>query len=90
MQESISFKGSSTNKRPGFQKRPVMVHCSEPARISKVEVRVSNQGAGVKEPRADPRTGRVVTYSYRDFRLVVTVKDKEGRCTGISQTDRPL
>jgi hypothetical protein len=75
----VGNKGSSTNKRPGFQKRPVMVHCSEPAKISKVEVRVSNQGAGVKEPRADPRTGRVVTYSYRDFRLVVTVKDKQGR-----------
>ena len=34
----VGNKVSATNKKPGFQKRGVLVHCSEPAKISKVEV----------------------------------------------------
>ena len=44
-----------------------------------VQVKGANQGPGSKEPKANPRTGRVTTYSYRDFKLVATVKDSEGR-----------
>ena len=44
-----------------------------------VQVKGANQGPGSKEPKANPRTGRVTTYSYRDFRLVATIKDSEGR-----------
>lgn len=75
----VGNKVSATNKKPGFQKRGVLVHCSAPAKISKVEVKGANQGPGSKEPKANPRTGRVTTYSYRDFKLVATVKDSEGR-----------
>ena len=75
----VGNKVSSTNKRPGFQKRPVLVHCSTPARVAKVEVKVANQGPGAKEPKANSKTGRVTTYSYRDFRLITTIKDQEGR-----------
>ena len=34
----VGNKVSATNKKPGFQKRGVLVHCSKPAKISKVEV----------------------------------------------------
>ena len=34
----VGNKVSATNKKPGFQKRGVLVHCSAPAKISKVEV----------------------------------------------------
>ena len=34
----VGNKVSATNKKPGFQKRGVVVHCSPPAKISKVEV----------------------------------------------------
>ena len=34
----VGNKVSATNKRPGFQKRAVLVHCSAPAKISKIEV----------------------------------------------------
>ena len=44
-----------------------------------VQVKGANQGPGSKEPKANPRTGKVTTYSYRDFRLVATIKDSEGR-----------
>ena len=46
-------------------------------RISKVEVKAGEKG--VKEPKASPATGRVLTYSYRDFLLVTTIKDSAGR-----------
>jgi len=75
----VGNKVSSTNLKPGFQRKGVTVYCAEPSRISKVEVRAANQGEGVKEPRANPSTGRVYTYSYRDFQIVPTIKDKEGR-----------
>ena len=31
-------QGRKFSKKPGFQKRGVLVHCSAPAKISKVEV----------------------------------------------------
>ena len=33
----------------------------------------------VKQPIVNPKTNRIMTYSYRDFTIVTTVKDKEGR-----------
>ena len=54
--------------------------CSEPAKISKVDV--ENLGVNnvqVKKPIVNRKTGRILTYSYRDWSLVTTVKDKEGR-----------
>ena len=37
----VGNKVSATNKKPGFQKRGVLVHCSAPAKISKVEVNIT-------------------------------------------------
>ena len=37
----VGNKVSATNKKPGFQKRAVLVHCSPPAKISKVEVNIA-------------------------------------------------
>ena len=73
---SISF---SNCRRPGFQKRSVSVVCSEPGKISKIDVQLPNQGVQPLKAVPNPKTGRIMTYSYRDFKLVVTVKDKEGK-----------
>ena len=56
----------------------MVVHCSALAKVAKLEVKVANQGDGAKEAKAD-RGGRVLTYSYRDFRVTVTIKDLAGR-----------
>ena len=66
-------------RKPGFQRRSVTVFCSEPAKISKVDIMSANQGMEAKKPIGNPKTGRIMVYSYRDFKLVTTVKDKEGR-----------
>ena len=67
-------------RKPTIQRKQIKVICSEPHKISKVEV--ENMGVNniqVKNPIVNPKTGRILTYSYRDFSLVTTVKDKEGR-----------
>jgi len=76
---TVGNKPSTTNKKPGFQRRSVLVFCSEPAKISKIDVQTSQQGQQYKKPIGNPKTGRIMVYSYRDFKLVTTVKDKEGR-----------
>merc|ERR1712013_79677 len=76
---TVGNKPSSTNKKPGFQRRSVLVFCSEPAKISKIDIKTSGQGIQFKKPILNPKTGRIMAYSYRDFELVTTVKDKEGR-----------
>jgi len=76
---TVGNKPSSTNKKPGFQRRSVLVFCSEPAKISKIDIKTSGQGIQFKKPILNPKTGRIMAYSYRDFKLVTTVKDKEGR-----------
>eukprot|EP00090_Calanus_glacialis_P028282 TRINITY_DN45475_c0_g1_i1.p1 TRINITY_DN45475_c0_g1~~TRINITY_DN45475_c0_g1_i1.p1 ORF type:complete len:919 (-),score=251.02 TRINITY_DN45475_c0_g1_i1:238-2994(-) len=76
---TVGNKPSTTNKKPGFQRRSVLVFCSEPAKISKIDIQTSNQGSQFKKPIGNPKTGRIMVYSYRDFKLVTTVKDKEGR-----------
>jgi len=77
---SVGNLESSTNKKPVSQSRKIQVICSEPAKISKVDV--ENFGVNnvqVKKPIVNRKTGRILTYSYRDWSLVTTVKDKEGR-----------
>merc|ERR1712106_711863 len=76
---TVGNKPSTTNKKPGFRRRSVLVFCSEPAKISKIDVQTSQQGQQYKKPIGNPKTGRIMVYSYRDFKLVTTVKDKEGR-----------
>ena len=66
-------------RKPGFQRRSVKVFCSEPGKISKVDIFSVGQSLQIKKPIANPKTGRIMVYSYRDFKLVTTVKDKEGR-----------
>jgi len=77
---AVGNKPSATNKKPGFQRRSVEVHCSVPAKISKIDIfTVGGGGVQIKKPIANPKTGRIMVYSYRDFKLITTVKDKEGR-----------
>ena len=66
-------------RKPGFQRRSVSVFCSEPGKISKIDVVHTNEGVQYKKPILNPKTGRLMVYSYRDFKVITTVKDKEGR-----------
>ena len=71
---------SSTNKKPVTQRKMIRVHCSQPSKISKIDVQHHNvNGIQIKNPIVNKKTGRIMTYSYRDFSLVATVKDTEGR-----------
>jgi len=76
---TVGNKPSATNKKPGFQRRSVSVFCSEPGKISKIDVVHTNDGVQYKKPILNPKTGRLMVYSYRDFKVITTVKDKEGR-----------
>lgn len=68
------------HRRPSASRKVIDVFCSEPAKISKVEIINLNVNMiQIKSPIVNKRTGRIMTYSYRDFNLVTTVKDKEGR-----------
>ena len=54
--------------------------CSEPGKISKVDINHLNVNhIQIKNPIVNKKTGRIMTYSYRDFLVRATVKDKEGR-----------
>ena len=71
---------SSTNKKPVTQRKIIRVICSAPAKISKIDVLHHNvNNIQIKNPIVNKKTGRIMTYSYRDFSLVSTVKDTEGR-----------
>ena len=68
------------HRKPVSQSRKIRIICSQPGKISKIEV--ENFGVNniqVKKPIVNKRTGRITTYNYRDWTLITTVKDKEGR-----------
>ena len=67
-------------RKPSISRKLIQVFCSEPAKISKVDiVNLNVNHIQIKRPILNKKTGRIMTYSYRDFNLVTTVKDKEGR-----------
>ena len=67
-------------RKPTISRKLIEVVCSEPAKISKVDIINLNVNMiQIKRPILNKKTGRIMTYSYRDFNLVTTVKDKEGR-----------
>ena len=68
------------SRKPTNQRKAVKVICSEPGKISKVDIENLNVNMiQIKSPIVNKKTNRLMTYSYRDFRLVATVKDSEGR-----------
>ena len=71
---------SRSRRKPSVSRKLIQVFCSEPAKISKVDiVNLNVNHIQIKRPIVNKKTGRIMTYSYRDFNLVTTVKDKEGR-----------
>ena len=67
-------------RKPTIQRKILQVFCSEPGKISKVDINHLNVNhIQIKNPIVNKKTGRIMTYSYRDFNVVSTVKDKEGR-----------
>ena len=67
-------------RKPIVQKKFIRVVCSQPAKISKIDVVNHNVNmVQIKKPILNKKTGRIMTYSYRDFSLVTTVKDSQGR-----------
>ena len=69
-----------TFRKPTIQRKMVKVICSEPGKISKVDIENLNVNKiQIKFPIVNKKTNRLMTYSYRDFLVRATVKDKEGR-----------
>ena len=68
------------SRKPTIQRKVVKVICSEPGKISKVDIENLNVNMiQIKSPIVNKKTNRLMTYSYRDFLVRATVKDKEGR-----------
>ena len=48
--------------------------------MSKVEIEnIGVNNVQIKKPIVNRKTGRIMTYNYRDWSIVTTVKDNEGR-----------
>ena len=48
--------------------------------MSKVEIEnIGVNNVQIKKPIVNRKTGRIMTYNYRDWSIVTTLKDKEGR-----------
>ena len=67
-------------RKPSKSRKVIQVFCSAPSKISKVDVvNLNVNNIQIKRPIVNKKTGRIMTYGYRDFNLVTTIKDSEGR-----------
>ena len=67
-------------RKPSKSRKVIQVFCSAPSKISKVDVvNLNVNNIQIKRPIVNKETGRIMTYGYRDFNLVTTIKDSEGR-----------
>ena len=69
-----------SRSKPVSQSRKIQVICSEPSKVSKVEIEnIGVNNVQIKKPIVNRKTGRIMTYNYRDWSIVTTLKDNEGR-----------